>query len=288
MCVHPSTSVDSMSIIRYPTALLCFCLPLLVIGSTWAQTPNSSQVNLYIQQLQSANQQQRISAIESLVGLGKPVVPALVRALKDKNPSVRSSAAIALGKMGVQATSAVPSLSHALQDENLEVRRSAAIAMGKLGRPALVPYLVVKLQSPDASVRYSATHALSRFGADAKPAIPQLTKAIQDNNHAVRFGAVNAVGNLGTIAIPTIPSLVKALQENDESVPPSAAYSLGRIAFSVHENANKVLTQDLDSVIANLETAIKIISNSSVKFPEAATNSIQQQLAALKKIRQQR
>ncbi len=279
---------DSMAITRYSTALLCFCSSLLVMSSSWAQNPNSSQINLYIKQLESTNQQQRVSAMESLVNLGKPAVPALIQALKDKNPSVRSSAAIALGKMGVLATPAVPSLSNALQDENLEVRRNAAIAMGKLGRKALVPYLIARLQSQDASVRYSATHALSRFGADAEPAIPQLIKAIGDSNKSVRFGAVNAVGNLGTIAKPTIPSLVKALQENDDSIPPSAAYSLGRIASSLHENVNQVSTQDLDSLITHLETATQIISNSSMKFPEPATTSIQQQLIALKKARQQR
>jgi HEAT repeat protein len=63
----------------------------------------------------------------------KAAIPALIAALKDKEGNVRSSAAEALGKMGVEAKAAIPALIAALKDENAFVRYRVAEALGKMG-----------------------------------------------------------------------------------------------------------------------------------------------------------
>lgn len=56
-------------------------------------------------------------------------------ALKDKDASVRSAAAEALGKVGPVAQDASVALAAALKDDDAEVRRQAAIALRKLEKP---------------------------------------------------------------------------------------------------------------------------------------------------------
>ena len=69
------------------------------------------------------------NAIESLVDLGKPAVPALIQALQDQD--VRRRVALALGKIG--SVDAVPALIQALQDKDINVRASATRALKEIG-----------------------------------------------------------------------------------------------------------------------------------------------------------
>lgn len=59
-------------------------------------------------------------------------VPALVKALEDKNPKVRMTAASALGGIGSAAREAIPALERALQDKDENVRACAAVALKEI------------------------------------------------------------------------------------------------------------------------------------------------------------
>ena len=56
-------------------------------------------------------------------------VPALLETLEDGNPLVRSSAAYALGLLGLAAKDAVPALVEALKADDARVREVAAEAL---------------------------------------------------------------------------------------------------------------------------------------------------------------
>ena len=86
-------------------------------------------------------------------------MPALTRALKDKDTYVRQAAAQALGKIGAKAKAAVPALANALKDQ----------------RPA---------------VRQAAAQALGQIGAEAKAAVPALRAAMRDNEVGEVRGAI--------------------------------------------------------------------------------------------------
>lgn len=304
---HRSNSTNQVNYVNLQAisslyvTLVMFCSPLQVINSTWAKTPKppqpiqannktNSQLNLYIRQLQTGNQKQRISAIESLAALGKPAVTPLIEVLKkDKDPVVRAAAVVSIGKIGEDAGSALPALTAALRDSDQQVRKNAVQAIPKLGKKAMVPHLVLRLQSQNWRDRYNAIHAISRMGKDAAPAIPHLIKTIKsDSEVSVRFGAINAIANLGPVAAPAFPVLIEAMEEKHDSISPGAAYALGNIAVSLHENASQLSIQDIDKTISKLEKAVQIINNPSFKFPEKSITYVSEPLEALKQERRNR
>jgi HEAT repeat protein len=67
-------------------------------------------------------------AAEALVKIGEPAVPALTKALRDKDNewTVRQSAALALGAMGLEARDAVPALAEARRKDDVDAVRKAA------------------------------------------------------------------------------------------------------------------------------------------------------------------
>lgn len=75
----------------------------------------------------------------------QPAVPALIRALKDSEISVRMTSANALATIGASAHSAVPALVAAasVRGEEVHVLRAVAMALGNIGRPAAQPALPV-------------------------------------------------------------------------------------------------------------------------------------------------
>lgn len=106
----------------------------------------------------------RGSAIEALVKIGKPAVPALIEALKNENKDVRWIAATALGDRG--DASAIPTLIEALEEEKHWVRQITIEALVKIGKPA-VPAL--KEAQKNEKTQSIATEALERIEKQAGP-----------------------------------------------------------------------------------------------------------------------
>jgi hypothetical protein len=80
----------------------------------------------------------------ALVCLGPPAVPALTEALSHSDKAVRANAAEVLGRMGSQkeVQSALPALLKALKDKEVMVRRTASSAIAQIagyGRGVPVP-----------------------------------------------------------------------------------------------------------------------------------------------------
>src|SRR5580765_6110435 len=65
--------------------------------------------------------------------------PLIVKALKDANPKVRSSALQTLEK--VAAKDAIPDIAVLLEDPDKDVYERAAFTLGTIGDPSAVPYL---------------------------------------------------------------------------------------------------------------------------------------------------
>jgi len=181
--------------------------------------------------LQDKNLLVRRSAADVLRQIGPPAIPALVKALKDSDANVRSFAAYVLGKIGAQAQTALPQLFPLLQDSNAKVRSSAASALEGIGAEAktALPQLVPLLKDSDANVRSSAASALGKIGAEAKTALPQLVPLLKDSDANVRSSAASALGKIGAEAQTAVPHLVRLLKDSDANVRDSAASALGRI-----------------------------------------------------------
>ena len=93
-------------------------------------------------------------------------VPDLIKALKDQESLVRSSAAQALGRMGEKARDVVPALIGTLKDEDMWVQIKAIEALGAIGpkaKPALVELETLLNNSPDKEVRAVTTSAIKKI-----------------------------------------------------------------------------------------------------------------------------
>ncbi len=98
------------------------------------------------------------AAIDRLIAIGQPAVPALILALGDDDPSMRAAAVYALGEIGPAAQQAIPALIEALK--NPRIGRAAGLALGRIG-PAAIPALSrVLVESENPGIKSVAASAL--------------------------------------------------------------------------------------------------------------------------------
>ncbi|MGF1580940.1 MAG: HEAT repeat domain-containing protein [Gemmataceae bacterium] len=96
----------------------------------------------------------------------KDALPALVKALDDKELSVRGSVVKALGQIGAEAKDAVPALIKALKDKAKELREKAAYALGEIGpaaKDALPTLEALSENDPYPDVCRSAAAAIEKI-----------------------------------------------------------------------------------------------------------------------------
>ncbi|MEG4975099.1 HEAT repeat domain-containing protein [Microcoleus sp. K4-B3] len=214
-------------------SFLSFTSPLLLTRNAAAArvdepTANPKEIASLIEKLKTNDKRELSAAIKKLGKIGEPAIPALMKALQDKNLPVRRSAAQVLAKIGPPA---IPDLAQALNNPNADVRSSAAYALGGIGAEAqtALPQLVFLLQDSNPDVRSSAAEALGGIGAEAQTALPQLVPLLKDSNADVRSRAAEALGGIGAEAQTALPQLVPLLQDSNADVRSSAALALGRI-----------------------------------------------------------
>jgi HEAT repeat protein len=158
-----------------------------------------------------------------------PAVDALVQALHDENPFLRTAAAEALAAVGAPAERAVAELVEAaMQDENAALRLQATCALGSIGRRAdfVFPHLIHLLRSSKEEQRLATIRALGALGTDQ--AVARLEELLTDVNGNVAEEAALALGAIGPDARSAVPALLRMLRAGGY-LPAGAAYALGRI-----------------------------------------------------------
>jgi HEAT repeat protein len=188
----------------------------------------------------------RVQAALLLAKLGpeaKAAVPALVRALKDRDPFIRDAAASALGRIGSAAQKAAPEFIALLEQQNRFAsaggtwssrprgggRFDAASRFGyeepfnfrSAGRGKVLyegftfgygydhfdPYARVRPPYP-----HDPAHVLSRIDSEARSALPILREMAKDANHPRRLSAALALWRTGCEAPDLIPAFTAALE----------------------------------------------------------------------------
>ncbi len=129
-----------------------------------------------ISALGSEEENAREKAIDELVRIGSPALEQLTITLKYGNVLARSSAAIALGRIGDQG--AEKALIKLLDDGNWVIRKEAVEALGAIGDGYTMKALAPMLKDGDSKVRVAAARALGRIGD--KGAVKPLTAALND------------------------------------------------------------------------------------------------------------
>ena len=111
---------------------------------------------------------------------------------------LRESAAMILGSLGTQATSAVPNLQAALSDPTPHVRLQAAYALWEIDHSLageVVPILM-ELHTNQHNFKYYTCLYFGKIGQDAKAAIPLVRASLNDSNPNIRENARGALKEL--------------------------------------------------------------------------------------------
>ncbi len=131
--------------------------------------------------------------------MGSAAVAPLNEASRSEDPNVRREALRSLGKLRERASIdpqiVVPRLLEALDDVDPSVRHVAVTYLGIVrDRPEVeVAGLIKALDDEEADVRQAAAVALAEYGALAEPAVPALRKAARDPDEDVRREAGRAL-----------------------------------------------------------------------------------------------
>ena len=159
----------------------------------------------------------------------REAVPAVIKALRDRDDQVRSGAAATLGNGG-RLSIELPALTEALKDPAPAVQLSAVRAVARLGPAAksLVPALLARIdtttndliarrhpnQTLDLFILKEATEAIGAIGPDAKDAIPSLIESIGpgDSDYFFARPAIRALGEIGPAAKRAIPKINEVLE----------------------------------------------------------------------------
>jgi len=240
--------------------------------------------------------QVRQKASEALGKLGKPAVAPLLACLDEKDPSVRSLAATALGQTH-DARAVAPLIAHLVElsgkdvtdEENsagVNVHDSLRDALVNLGEPAIKP-LLERLKDKNVHVQEDVADVLSQLhylpsDLDAKvtflillqswdklielgaPAVAPLLGCLKDEDSSRRQGAALALGELGDKR--AVDPLIACLQDDSVDVKKNAAKSLGELGDK--RAANPLITafknEDMETKKAAAEALGLLGSNEAV------------------------
>ncbi len=131
----------------------------------------------------------QLGNVAAMASSGVYALPSMLQAMQHPDAAVRYWAATGVGNDGREAANARKPMIRALKDKSPSVRIAAARALAKLGdAKSALPVLVAELQSEHQWGRLAAAIVLDEMDGWARPAIPALKKALvnQPNKYIVR------------------------------------------------------------------------------------------------------
>ncbi|WP_026733233.1 HEAT repeat domain-containing protein [Fischerella sp. PCC 9605] len=275
--------------------LFCLSSPLVVASATWAQQsselPQTNSPNVSVSvPLQGNNSQPSVNVTPG--GDVSPAIPALIQVLQGKQPQAGFDAASAIPVLiqGLQgnnpqlradATSAIPEIIQAMQGQSPQVQAQV--------QPNAQPQVQAQVQ-PNAQPQAQsvATDASRCAGANTASVVPGLVQALQNQDGLVRFFAAAALGCIGEQAKGAVPTLISSLTDPDQSVRLVAAFALDKIGVGLQQAAKTLSTGELNQLISSFDSALKIVSDPLLKFPQDAVNSLFNPLQILQQEQGQR
>ncbi len=168
--------------------------------------------------------------LDALASLGEKAVPRLIKALEREE--VRPKAAAIIARIGPAAKAAVPALIKALADKNPETCSEVLFALAAIGPDAAeaVPAISQVLGAPETNVCYSACYALGKIGPASEPAKAELMKNLDGDDHFLCMASAWALCQIDPkspeTAAKSVPVLIEALEAPDAMTRGHAAESL--------------------------------------------------------------
>lgn len=123
----------------------------------------SSDIDALVKDL--GNKEKAKDASVELAKIGKPAVPALIKALEDNDKNRKRYAARALREMGEDASDAIPALSKAIKDSDSQTREYVVEALGNMVNEAeqVIPVLKKATKDSDNDVKKKAKEAVKKL-----------------------------------------------------------------------------------------------------------------------------
>jgi len=158
-------------------------------------------------------------------------IDALVRALDDDKPEVRSAACASLGTLGEHAKVPIAGLIKRLDDGAPPVRQNAAIALGTLRAAEGFEPLASALRSGPADLRFQAATSLAEI--DALRAFEHEVAALADRDAQVVGAAALSVGAIAAVhgerKDAALAALAAKLDHDDRGARFEVAYALAEL-----------------------------------------------------------
>ena len=200
----------------FTTAVMTACL---VIPQVMAQEPTRSLDEL-LAALEASSEATRAEAAATINKLGQDALPALLKMLDDPSPDTRSTAANALGLIGIDDEAVIAALLIRLDDaelrsDDMPVWGSAARAIGQLG-PKSVPRLIAKLSADNRTGRRAAAIALHDIKPPPKNAVPALIVMLIQNEPETRIAAMYTILALDPKPAASAMSSLHAMLDSDD------------------------------------------------------------------------
>ncbi len=166
---------------------------------------------------------------------GRPAVPALVRALADPNPLIRTEAARTLARLGQRSRAAVRAIARIIADQaaDIDLRLVALESLDTFGPNAslAIPAVLDLLARHDSPlVRASCALSLGAIARDQPRVIEALAGETTHPDMTVRAAAADALGRLGPPARSALPALRRLASDPQAFVAARARAAIDRIA----------------------------------------------------------
>lgn len=175
-----------------------------------------------------------------------PGVPDWIRDLSGNEMRRRLTAAQTLGGLGAEARPAIPELLRALTDSNDDLRKEALSALNRVGPPdgkEVALLLPVLRNARFAEGQRYALGVLQKLGSAAEPAVAGLVDALTDADDAVRLKAIELLGTIGPPARSRAWSpLAALLQDADPALRTAAAAALAKLGPPGRDAIGKLLS----------------------------------------------
>jgi len=142
------------------------------------------------------NRREAAKAIAAIGPKAANAAETLVSGLADPQPGIRQAAALALAQVKGDPERVLPALLKAARDSDVSVRCLAIHAIGAFGKSAVktIPDLIDILRRDEvADVRLAAIEELANFGPEARAALDVLKVASKDGRAAIREAAQAAL-----------------------------------------------------------------------------------------------
>ncbi|MEW6089256.1 MAG: HEAT repeat domain-containing protein [bacterium] len=155
------------------------CWALGEIGDTSAIGP---LISLYSKEKEDTKKY----ILRSLVKIGKPSVPFLLKNLDSNDINTQKLSILALGQIGGKGLAA-----HIIKIANEDNTGFVILSLGDLADPEGIDFLIKSLKHPDWQVRQKSAQSLTRF--TDKKILPFIRTALNDDVTAVREWAAKAI-----------------------------------------------------------------------------------------------